>query len=115
MATEDEGELQLAEVVLVPHRLQNADRLDHQSRFFSTFAESRVDRIFAGFLFAARELRKTTKFTLRSIASSDEDAITGVVEDDGDGDRTRRHGWAASLSRSSMRPGEPMMWYPAST
>ena len=110
MATKDERELQLAEVVLVLDRLQDADRLDHQSRFFSTFAESRVDRIFATFLFASRKLRKATKFTLRRIASSDEDAITGVVEDDGDGDPTRRHGWPASLSRSSIRPGEPMMW-----
>ena len=110
MATEDEGKLQLAEVVSVLDRLQDADRLDHQSRFFSTFAESRVDRIFAEFLFASRELRKATKFALRGVASSDEDAITGIVENDGDGDRTRRHGWAASLSRSSMRPGEPMMW-----
>ena len=115
MAAQDERELQIAKVVAVPHRLQDSDRLDCQSRFFSTLADGRVDRIFAVFLFASGKLGKTTKFTLRVIASSDEDTVTGVVEDNGDGDRTRRHDWAASLSRSSMRPGDPMMWYPAST
>ena len=115
MAAQDERELQFAKLVLVLHCLQKADRFDRESRFFTTFAQSRVDRIFATFLFASGKLRRASEFTLRRIASSDEDAITGVVEDDGDGDRTRRHDWAASLSRSSMRPGEPMMWYPAST
>ncbi len=110
MATQNERKLQLAEVVLVPHRLQDSDRLDCQSRFFSTLADGRVNRIFAGFLFASGELRSASEFTLRRIASSDKDTVTGVVEDDGDGDRTRRHDWAASLRRSSMRPGEPMMW-----
>ncbi len=91
MAAQNEREFQLAEVVSVLDRLQDAHGLDHQPCFFATFAESRVDRIFAGFLFASGKLGIAAEFTLRVIASSDEDAITGVVEDDGDGDRTRRH------------------------